>query len=391
MNAVRNSFYGWGLVVLTLILMVGCVKKEDANFVLTASSLPEALNGSSAFLLNTNKEVIGQAAIENGAFEYRAKADPEALFLLALGEQSNIVVPEMVLQGRGELYTRKITPTVMEPDKDTEYDIRWSGESGSELNLELQAFRQELAKEVAPLEAKLNEIGYDRLWKKDQPEVVDSLDREYDRIAQEAEQLHHQITSDYASRHTDDAVGIVVFDEVGYRGEADYVQKYESAGKVVQSDPKLKQKYDSYLVIVETSEGHPFKDATMDDGEGTQAKLSDYRTDGAYLLIDFWASWCGPCRKAMPVLANLYEKYGDKGLRILSVGVSEESKEANEQAVREVGITWDHFYDASSASADAYGVLTIPVVVLIAPDGEILLRGNHADKVEEILSQRIGN
>lgn len=375
--------------VLLLLLLMGCKPKAD-TFVLSASGLPETLNGKQAYVLDTDKKVIGIAEIEGGGFEIMSDPDPTALCMLALGDESNIVVDEFVKEGVGELYSKKITPTLMEPNKDTIYGITWEARS-TDLNTDLLSFRSDLDDQVAPLEDKVNELSYDRLWKKEDRKAVDSLTTLIDRYDEQARLIKEEITTAYARKHQNDAVGIAVFNEIGYRGEADFVRKYEAASDAVQKDPKLNRIYTQNLVIVETSAGHPYKDFTMDDGEGTTAKLSDYMDQGQYLLVDFWASWCGPCRKGIPLLAKLYEKYNAKGLRVLSIGVSEENKAVNEKVAKESGIIWDHFYDASSESADTYGVVTIPVVLLISPDGTILLRDSHADAVDEILQKELSN
>ena len=107
-------------------------------------------------------------------------------------------------------------------------------------------------------------------------------------------------------------------------------------------------------------------------------KLSDYvGRDGKWLLVDFWASWCGPCRRQMPVLKDLAAKYADK-LNVLGVAVWDEAADTR-RAIQEEGITWDCIIDAGTEPTDLYGISGIPCIMLISPDGVIVSRDKQGD------------
>ena len=109
-------------------------------------------------------------------------------------------------------------------------------------------------------------------------------------------------------------------------------------------------------------------------------KLSDYvGKDGKYLLVDFWASWCGPCRREIPVIKRLAEKYADK-LNVLGVAVWDQ-KADTERAIKELGITWPVILDAQRIPTDIYGIQGIPCIILISPDGKILSRDKQEDEL----------
>jgi thiol-disulfide isomerase/thioredoxin len=118
---------------------------------------------------------------------------------------------------------------------------------------------------------------------------------------------------------------------------------------------------------------------------GGELKLSDYK--GRYVLVDFWASWCVPCRKGNPHLLNLYAKYKDKGLEIIGVSDDDSNPEAWKKAVEKDGIgVWKHVlrglkrvdgpqvYDRSASISDKYGISSLPTKVLIDPNGVIIGR-----------------
>ena len=130
-----------------------------------------------------------------------------------------------------------------------------------------------------------------------------------------------------------------------------------------------------------TAEGKMFTDFTI---EATGLKLSDYVGKGNYVLVDFWASWCGPCRREIPVIKSILEKYGDKGLTVLGVAVWDKVEDTK-QAMEDLKIEWPVMLDAQSGPTDLYGIMGIPHIILFAPDGTIISRGKQgADLVAAV-------
>jgi peroxiredoxin len=117
----------------------------------------------------------------------------------------------------------------------------------------------------------------------------------------------------------------------------------------------------------------PAPDFTLKGDNGTNLKLSELR--GEVVLINFWASWCGPCRQEMPVLSELQKKYKDLGFTVLGVNVEEDSAPAR-KLLREAPVSFPVLFDTQNKVSRAYNVVAMPSTVLVDRDGNVRYRHN---------------
>ena len=128
-------------------------------------------------------------------------------------------------------------------------------------------------------------------------------------------------------------------------------------------------------------------DFTQKTPDGGEMSLSELR--GKVVLVDFWASWCGPCRRENPNVVRMYNKYKDKGFDILGVSL-DKTQDRWVQAIEQDGLEWHHVSDLkgwSNEVAQAYGVRSIPHTILLDQEGRIIARNLRGQALEDKLEQ----
>ena len=133
-----------------------------------------------------------------------------------------------------------------------------------------------------------------------------------------------------------------------------------------------------------TAEGQPFVDFEVDG-----VKFSDFVGRGKYMLVDFWASWCGPCRGEMPNLRAVYEECHGPDFDMLSVAVWDKPEDTA-QAAEEENIVWNQMVNTQNVATDLYGIDGIPHIILFGPDGTILKRGLRGDDIRAAVAEALG-
>ena len=209
---------------------------------------------------------------------------------------------------------------------------------------------------------------------------ADSLGRLFDeaRITKtEAFRCLDSLAEPLVREHRDDLLGAYVASTMEELGTDRLVQYVEMLSSRMQSNHIVYETVGPRLVARRTAEGQPFVDFEVEH-EGRRCRLSDYVGRGQYVLVDFWASWCGPCRMEIPNLIQAYERYRDKGLVVLGIAAWDKP-ENTLKAIRDLHIPYPQILNTQSVATDLYGISAIPHIILFSPDGTVLardLRGN---------------
>ena len=115
-------------------------------------------------------------------------------------------------------------------------------------------------------------------------------------------------------------------------------------------------------------EGQQAPDFALKSSNGDNLRLSEYRGD--VVMINFWATWCGPCRQEMPLLDELYQRYERVGFNLLGVNIDDDSRRAM-QMIEELGVNFPVLFDARKEVSELYEVEAMPVTVLVDREGYV--------------------
>jgi thiol-disulfide isomerase/thioredoxin len=163
--------------------------------------------------------------------------------------------------------------------------------------------------------------------------------------------------------------------------------------KLVQQMKKSEESQAAAKKIQESlSVGSTFPDFDKKDLHGKPLSIANYK--GKVVLIDFWATWCGPCRAEIPNVVATYNKYHSKGFEIIGISLDRESDKAKlESYTKENNMPWQQFFDGKywqNELSSKYGVNSIPATYLLDGEGKIIAKNLRGEKLEEAVAKALG-
>ena len=163
--------------------------------------------------------------------------------------------------------------------------------------------------------------------------------------------------------------------------------------------PYLKKARDEVAALLKPEDspknafiGRQFTDLEMADPDGKMHKISEFVGEGKWVLVDFWASWCGPCRMEMPNVLEAYNKYHAKGFEVIGISF-DQKKESWVKAIEQINMPWLQLSDLQGwkcAAAPAYEIDAIPDNILIDPQGKIIERALRGKPLHHCLKKIFG-
>ena len=340
--------------------------KENLGF-----EIEGKISGYDSGMVRIKKQLSGEwitidsANSENGEFKLAGDiSSPEMLYLFFGNDRnySTVFIGNSIINFTANIDSLK-NPTV----------------TGSKSNDEFTQY----SKELKVFENKSRDLykQYMEAEKEGNKELVKEIETNYDKLYEE--QIN--FVKNYISTHTNSFVTPYIITRQLVHSlnvnELDSIlntldTKIDSSVYVI----KLKERVD---VLRKVEIGKQAIDFTLNDTLGNPISLSSFK--GKFVLIDFWAAWCRPCRAENPNNVKLYEKYKDKGFEILGVSF-DETRDAWVKAIKDDGLTWSQVSDLKGwkcEAGDLYGVRSIPHTVLLDKEGIIIaknLRGEELNK-----------
>lgn len=361
------------------LLLTACGEKP--GYEITGTVANADLNGKYVYMYEfgaNDAAPLDSALVQNGAFTFKGTQNTPALRTLAFAE--NVVEPQRPDAGENAPFSLVF---VLENGNMQAVLDNFSSISGTPENMAFKAFQDEIKNsraELQKLEADL---------KSEDKAIAEAAEKKYEEIDQK---VTDAAKAYILANPTKQTAAKLLYDFRYNLDEAtqnEIIAKADSAFKAVPGIDKMMAHLD---VLKTVAVGKKFTDFEMADLKGKTHKLSEYVGNGKNIvLIDFWASWCPPCRRDMPMLVEAYKKYKNKGFEI--VGISLDSKqEAWEKGIKDLNITWTQLSDLQgwkNAGAALYGVNSIPHTVLVDKDGTIIDKNIHGKdldaKLQEVL------
>ncbi|MBP5662919.1 MAG: AhpC/TSA family protein [Bacteroidales bacterium] len=348
------------LLLCSALLVLAACNKHQNEYTLNGHLDDAAFEGKMVYLYDAFMgTVMDSTTITNGVFTFKDTVSSPKMVTIRTNEEDMNYNLLAVLEP-GTIYADLVTDSL----------------SGTALNDVLHSF---LVKENE-LGAGLEEDYYSLMMIEDEEEQKAAM-QEFQVRYDEAMAEDNKLINQYYNENKTNILGVYFLNnmmEVTYDQLETLLQ---GAAPEVVNHPSVQMKMEMLKKLEATRVGQPYADIDVIDFQtGNAAKLSDY-VAGKIALVDFWASWCRPCRGEIPNIANIYKKYGDK-IVVISLNVWDKP-ESQAEAIQELNMNWIQLTDPTKNATEAYGVNGIPQIILIGADGTILARDLRKEAIEE--------
>ena len=323
-----------------VLALSACAMESKPNFTITAL-MGAQYDNNMAYLYDADVAAkIDSVIVTEGVAKFEGHADSPKLTRIMIGEKRG---PYVIME-EGQI------------------NVSAEGQpSGSPLNDRFNEVQQKLSEIVAEAR-KLNRN--------------DSIqDAKYRELIAE----YDAIPATVYNENKNNVLGLYMYLQDAYGKSLSELTADMSSNPMLASSAQVNAICETKRIQLETGEGKHYKDFSV-EYDGKTENFSSYVKPGRYTLVDFWASWCGPCMRQLKYIKDLYAKYKDKGLDVVGVAVWDKPEDTLE-AIKKHALTWPCIINAQTIPTDLYGISGIPCIILINPEGVIVSRGKLGDNL----------
>lgn len=339
-----------------------------------------------AYLMYYNgKQVMDSALLVNGAFEFKGNVGQEPYSATLVLDHQGVGLDKIRKSDTKPDYTQIFIEkgTITVTSKDSVSKAKASGTTNGE--------QQKLNEMLSGVKKGMAAIDADY---KAAPAEKQKTEEFRNALAARVQVLNKErkaIIAQFIKANPNSYVSAIGVQDVAGQDpqEAEIMPLISALSPQMQASQYVKSVTERINVGKKTAIGSTAIDFTQNDVNGQPVKLSSFK--GKYVLIDFWASWCGPCRGENPNVVKAYNKYKDKNFTVLGVSL-DRAKEPWLKAIKDDGLTWTQVSDLKfwkNEVAVQYGIQAIPQNFLIDPTGKIIGKNLRGEELQTKLAQLI--